>query len=231
MEEIFSPLRAAAPAVTQNLFMWELVAAFSPPEQVLEIERLCRDVAALLKQSNTGTRLMQRYWNAMCARLAWEDGDAALPEQKRFLTPSCLTRSEGKTAWKAVYAENYADWLESIRKNKGRMQRKAHITDAASLNEHKTAEELRRMELTAEESLAKAIETNKQHNDNVAAGLRANEASEKKCAKESKRMQQLTSQLVTDDRMRYKLNPRAGQRQGKHKKGGMKKWSDMAEGE
>lgn len=208
-------------AITTNLFMWEHVAAFSPPEQVVEIERVCFDIAELLRQSNTGTNLMQRYWNAMSVRLTWEEGDARLSDAKRLLQPGAITRSEGKKAWKQIYAEQYTDWVESAKKFKGDMSRRPPERLGQTLNQHKSSNELK--ELSAEESYVKALMHRQQEGDSMGT------VSDKKLAKESKRLQQLTASLSNDARATYKLHPRDGDRQGKHKKGGTKKWADMAE--
>lgn len=208
-------------AITTNLFMWEHVAAFSPPEQVVEIERVCFDIADLLRQSNTGTRLMQRYWNAMSVRLTWEEGDARLSDAKRFLQNGAITRSEGKKQWKKIYGEQYAEWVETVKKFRGDLSRRPVERHAESLNEHKSSSQLK--ELSAEESYLKAIAQRRRDGDS------AGNMSEKKMAKESKHLQQLTASLSNDARATYKLNPRDSDRHGKHKKGGTKKWADMAE--
>lgn len=60
------------PAITTHLFMWEMVATFCPPKQVLELEHLCRDVHHALRVSSTGTGLLQCYWHCLSARLTWD---------------------------------------------------------------------------------------------------------------------------------------------------------------
>eukprot|EP00796_Vickermania_ingenoplastis_P006519 gene6519-4696_t len=214
-------------AITTHLFMWERVASFSPPEQVLELERVCYDIYTALKVSNTGTNLMQRYWNAMFVRLTWENPDTVITEAKRLLSPGSISRSEGKRPWKQLYAQEYHEWMESMKRFKGNTSRRIE-KDGERLNEYKTGEELKKIQLTAEESYHKALALKRLQGENVSTGVAFGQP-ERKLNKGAKKLQHLTTMMEGDQRTQYKLNPKQADRAGKHKKGGTKKWADMAE--
>ncbi|CCW63745.1 unnamed protein product [Phytomonas sp. EM1] len=145
--------------ITGALFMWEGVASFCEPSQVCELERLSKDVAAHLAESNTSNRLMQRYWNAQWSRLIWDDD--LISHEKRFILPSSLPRSKGRVNWKKCFVEEYPLWLQRTIMGKGKNDRDYDVSKVLfrreMLNAHLSAEELAAMELTVEEAMHKAM--------------------------------------------------------------------------
>lgn len=247
----FHPTLPKPSAITTNLFMWDHVASFCLPRTVMEIERVSRDVHAVMQTSNTGTNLMQRYWNAMVIRLVWENNGAErLTPEKLALHPKCISRSEGKQNWKRLYQQQYEEWVEVVKKELlvgtptggvsspvgdgvssctisfAPVQKSRHLTGEERANKHLTGEELSKMELSAEESYVKAMGKRKV----AQASAEKPGARDKKLVKDNERMQKLTTSFLSgDERAQYKLNPSAADRRGKHKKGGMKKWAEVSD--
>lgn len=226
--------------LTSSLFMWEHVAVFSMPAQVVELERLCRDVARLLKDSNTGTHPMQRYWNAQWSRLMWREEE--LPDAKKHLTPTMLSRSEGKRKWKDVFIQEYPHYLKRVYQGKGVCNNAVNaakvLFNRQVLNAAKTAAELERMELTVEEARVKeqkkrGVNVEFEETPDTAtspsspgcphgsyAGKGERERHEKGRPRTVKK-----EPHATYTRSDYKEDYRTGDRKGKHKKGGTGRWS------
>lgn len=280
--EAFTYQHEKPPAITTHLFMWELVATFCPPSQVLELERLCKDVQAVLLRSNTGTGVLQQYWHAMWSRLTWEDENASprsprpsgeftsshpttangcLPssslENYSVFSPfsSSFTRQQGKLSWKKLYAEQYKAYSEHLKKFGMDLPKKPRPVEAR-LNPALSGEELRKKEMTLMESYVKSMEKKGFKQEKVgnkpqkgtAADLRSsspvltaliNDAHKRtknvqRPSNETQRLQRQENETEGKDsrphtREDYKWNPRHADYQGKHKKGGRKKWEDWAE--
>ncbi|KAG5504349.1 hypothetical protein JKF63_04798 [Porcisia hertigi] len=188
--------------LTTALFMWERVAAFSVPSQVAEIERVSRDVWQHLKKSNTGTNLMQRYWNAQWSRLIWKDEE--LPEEKRHLLPTMLTRNDGKREWKKMFVEEYPLYLERLYRGVGvcnNALNEAKVFFPRQLLSHQLSEaEKKQLELTSRKPT-----------------LQNNERGRPRAVEKAPDKPYTRSD--------YKQDYRAGDRKGKHKKGGNGRWS------
>ena len=229
--------------LTDALFMWEHVASFSAPTQVAEVERVSRDVATQLQESNRGSRLMQRYWNAQWCRMTWKEEE--LPAEKRYLPPNMFTRSEGKRRWKKMFVEEYPLWLDRTFRRNG--VRNNDVNEAKvlfhveTLNPKRTAAELEKMELTEEEARAKEqrkrgvdVEferaeengTGSSGNNAASGGARLGleETKRDKAAKEKGRPRALQKESYT--RADYKEDFRTGARKGKHQKGGQNRWDN-----
>ncbi|KAK7195839.1 hypothetical protein NESM_000515300 [Novymonas esmeraldas] len=228
--------------ITAALFLWERVAAFSAPAQVAELERVSRDVARHLAESNTGTHLLQRYWNAQWSRMVWKDEE--LPEEKRYLAPAMLTRSDGKRSWKKVFVEEYPLYLERIYQGKGvrnnDMNEAKVLFHREVLNTAKTAKELQRLELTEEEARVKelrkrGVDVEVDETPGGAAspasptGTHAVQTSKAEREKHEKGRPRAVAKAPHESYTRsdYKEDYRTGDRKGKHKKGGTGRWSNF----
>ncbi|KAG5478823.1 hypothetical protein CUR178_05402 [Leishmania enriettii] len=226
--------------LTTALFMWERIAAFSVPAQVAELERVSRDVARHLKESNTGTHLMQRYWNAQWHRLVWREEE--LSDEKKYLAPAMLTRSEGKETWKKVFVQEYPLYLKRIYQGKGVCNNAVNEAKVLFcrkvLNAAKTADELRRIELTEEEARVKeqrkrGVNVEFDETPDSASSLSAlgspNGAYASKAEREKREkgrpraVKKLPHESYT--RSDYTEDCRMGDRKGKHMKGGTRRWS------
>lgn len=240
-------------AITDVLFMWDLVAAFSEPKTVLLLERLCRDVATRLQESCKLTHLLQRYWNAQWAKLIWEDSKITV--DKRLLLTSSLSHSEGKINWKKMYKEEYPCWVHrtftGVGSNNNATNTAKVLFHKETLNENKSAAELAKSELTLEEALLKAqrkrgVETQVDHegsngDDGNAPDAEGGGSVVARAAGASKAAggggpagKGLKVRVPVRDpgegftRATYKQNYRQGARKGKHMKGGDKKWGSYA---
>ncbi|KPA84093.1 hypothetical protein ABB37_02196 [Leptomonas pyrrhocoris] len=235
--------------LTGALFMWEHVASFSEPVQVAQVERVSRDVAAHLKESNKGPRLMQRYWNAQWCRMVRKEED--VPVEKRYLPPNMLTRSEGKRRWKKVFVEEYPFFLDRTYQRHG--VRNNDVNEAKvlfhveALNPNRTAAELRKMELTVEEARAKeqrkrGVEVEFEHVEENGAGASGeggagaggcggvvrpglDDTRRDHAAREKGRPRAV--QKDSYSRADYKEDFRTGARKGKHQKGGTNRWDNF----
>jgi hypothetical protein len=230
--------------LTDALFMWDHVAAFCEPTQVAQVERVSRDVAAHLKESNKGSGLMQRYWNAQWCRMVWKEDE--IPSGKRYLHSSTLTHSEGKRRWKKVFTDEYPLWLDRTFQRHG--VRNNDVNEAKilfhveQLNLNRTAAELRKMELTEEEARAKeqrkrGVEIEFVHVGEGAAGTSGDGAvggivehpglrDEKRDHTAHEKGRPRAVQKDTYTRADYKEDFRTGARKGKHKKGGSNRWEN-----
>lgn len=233
--------------LTDALFMWEHVASFSEPAQVAQLEQVSRDVAAHLKESNKGPRLMQRYWNAQWCRMVWKEEE--LPAEKRYLPASMFSHSDGKRRWKKVFVEEYPLWLDRTFQRRGLRNNDVNeakvLFHVEPLNPNRTAAELQRMELTEEEALLKeqkkrGVEVEFEHVDeNGGAGASGDGAAggagitrpglkdEKRDhqAREKGRPRAVQKDVYT--RSDYKEDYRTGARKGKHQKGGTNRWDNF----
>ncbi|KAG5478627.1 hypothetical protein LSCM1_06030 [Leishmania martiniquensis] len=226
--------------LTTALFMWERVAAFSVPTQVAELERISHDVAQHLRDSNTGTRLMQRYWNAQWHRMVWREEE--LPEAKKYLAPTMLTHSEGKQTWKKVFVQEYPLYLKRVFRGKGVCNNAVNeakvLFSREVLNTAMTADELRRLELTEEEARAKeqrkrGVNVEFEGTPETSAspssvgsphGAHASKAEREGREKGRPRaVKKLSHESYT--RSDYKEDSKTGDRKGKHQKGGTRRWS------
>lgn len=236
-EKVFLYSHPKPRVLTDGLFMWELVASFCAPTHIGEVERICKDVHEHLQTSHTSNRLMQRYWNAQWSRLVREEDQ--LPREKRLLLTTSLSRSEGKTNWRGHFVEEYPLWRKRTFMGKGADN---NANNAAKtlfqrevLNEIKSAAEMARTQLTVEEAVVKLmkkrgielVSDGEPHafpkNTRGKSGATSDEGllmggqkgvkiPVKDCAVEGY------------ERSDYKTNWRIGNRKGKHKKGGVKKW-------
>lgn len=231
--------------LTDALFMWEHVAAFSAPEQVAQVERVSRDVAGHLKESNKGNRVMQRYWNAQWSRMVWKEEE--LPQEKRFLPPSLLNHSEAKRRWKKVFVEEYPLFLDRTFQRRGLRNNDVNeakvLFHVETLNPNRTAAELQRMELTEEEARVKeqrkrGVEVEFEHAEESGAGASGNgavggaggrpgleETKHDHAAREKGRPRAVQKDTYT--RADYKEDFRTGARKGKHQKGGTNRWDNF----
>ncbi|CCW68263.1 unnamed protein product, partial [Phytomonas sp. Hart1] len=238
------PIHSKPRVITEALFIWETVASFCEPQLVCELERLSRDVAAHLARSNTGTRLLQRYWHAQWRGLVWPDPPPSL--DLRLLRPASLPRCNGRVRWKQSFVEEYPLWLQRTIMGKGKNDRAYDASKVLfhreTLNLHKSADELAATELTVEEALQKAIakrgievgmdekgdpkellNTLKRRGQD---GVRSNGTASPRlvkglsCLNLCSRSSQ--ESLTRED---YQMDHRQGSRKGKHKKGLDKKWS------
>lgn len=235
--------------VTDAVFMWEQVACFSEPKQVVELERLCRPTSSALAASNRGTHLMQRYWNAQWTRMVWNENE--VPAKKRFLDVSSLSRNEGRRSWKAAYVEEYPFWIQRTYQGKGIRNNEANEAKALfhreQLNVVLTAAQLKAMELTEEEARIKEEQkrgvevifegaSQGTATATTAGGGGAPSAAVKEDGKGKRKkkggkgsgaphlvVQKAPGESYTRDD--YKLDSRSGTRKGKHQKGGVSKWS------
>lgn len=234
-------------AVTGSLFMWEHVASFSSPKVVCELEHVCKDVAEHLKGSNTGTRVMQRYWNAQWARLSWDE--ELISSDKKLLLPSSLKRSEGKKNWKKMYAEELPFWvqktLQGVGVNNNATNEAKVMFKVEQKNAHLTGEQLAAMELTEEETLAKAalkkgLVVHVDENGGGASGGggdspkkngrgRGGRGGRGRGRGRGPRAAGPKDPSAGYQRDDYKEDFRIGSRQGKHKKGGVSKWAGFAD--
>ncbi|GET88682.1 hypothetical protein, conserved [Leishmania tarentolae] len=226
--------------LTTALFMWEHVAVFSTPTQVAELERVSRDVARHLKDSSTGTRLMQRYWNAQWSRLVWMEEE--LPDDKKYLSPTMLTRSEGRRSWKHVFVQEYPLCLKRTYQGKGVCNNAVNEAkvrfNREVLNAAKTAAELEQLELTLEEARVKeqrkrgiAVEVNETPETAPSPSSIGSPYSSYPTKGEHERREKGRPRMAKKapheayTRSDYKEDYRTGDRKGKHKKGGTGRWS------
>lgn len=209
-------------AVTSALFAWEGVASFSQPEVVVEIEHVCFDISELLRRSNQKTNVMQRYWFARCTELTWEGEEgteSVLSDDKKFLRPQCMTRSQGNVKWKQNFAELYVSWRQRCARfsRKNEVRSRPVDTGSEALNPRMTASQLKAVELTAEESERKMIQLLQTSGDEV---------SEAKRESIHRNIQKMGKNSTTSERDKCRKDPRYADRAGKHKKGAAKTWSD-----
>ncbi|KPI86066.1 hypothetical protein ABL78_4868 [Leptomonas seymouri] len=228
--------------LTDALFMWERVASFCEPVQVAEVERVSRDVAAHLKESNKGARLMQRYWNAQWCRMVWKEGE--MPQEKRYLLPSMFTHNEGRRRWKKTFVEEYPFYLDRTYQRHG--VRNNDVNEAKvlfrveTLNTNRTAAELQKLELTVEEARVKeqrkrGVEVEYEHVEENGAGASGeggagaavarpglDDTKRDRAAREKGRPRAVQKEVYT--RADYKEDYRTGTRKGKHQKGGANRW-------
>ncbi|AYU78915.1 hypothetical protein conserved [Leishmania donovani] len=226
--------------LTSSLFMWEHVAVFSMPAQVAELERVSRDVARLLKDSNTGTHPMQRYWNAQWSRIVWKEEE--LSDEKKYLAPTMLTRSEGKRKWKNVFVQEYPLYLKRVYQGKGVCNNAVNaakvLFNRQVLNAAKTAAELEQMELTVEEARVKeqkkrGVDVEFEDTPDTApspSSLGCHHGSypakgERERHEKGRPRAVKKAPHETYTRSDYKEDYRTGDRKGKHKKGGTGRWS------
>lgn len=261
--EVFEYTRPKPPAITTVLFMWEHVASYCPPKQVLELEHLCKDVREVLLQSNTGTHLLQRYWHHLSSRLTWESEsfsstnkpssplsrDSVAQANSFPVTSSSfapLSRSQGRLSWKNLYAEQYVQWMESMRLFR-EVQSVKPARGEENRNKPLTGKELREVEMNRQEALSKAIKRKHAHmneqgrqNGGGVSELHAHLASVQshrhRIEGDSKRIDHLVKAMEREamppsNRAEYQRNPHLANYQGKHKKGGEKKWASLAETE
>lgn len=232
--------------LTEAVFLWELVAAFSEPKTVLLLERLCQDVAAKLQASRQANHLMQRYWNAQWARMVWEE--SKLTAEKRYLLPSALSRSEGKINWKKMFKEEYPLWLQRTFAGVGSNNNANNVAKVLFqqeiLNENKSAAELAKSELTLEEAFLKAqrkrgveVEVDNEDDDddkNSVEGAKGGKRGPGSPSGGHDAGKGFRVRVPVHDpqagftRSDYKQNYRQGARKGKHMKGGDKKWESYA---
>ncbi|RNF09103.1 hypothetical protein TcG_09696 [Trypanosoma cruzi] len=148
-------------ALLESLFMWEMVASFSTPLTVCELERICRDVHAVLTFSSTGTRLMQRYWYAQYNKLIWEENRM---DPSRRTLDFTLTRSEGKRNWKKMYCEEYPLYLARTTQGKGANNNAINMAKVRFKtewrNEILSGVELAKLQITPQEALARRVARN-----------------------------------------------------------------------
>ncbi|KAH9593383.1 hypothetical protein LSM04_002358 [Trypanosoma melophagium] len=234
------------------LFAWELIAAFSPPRTVCTLYTLCRDVRDILQYSSTGTRLLQRYWNAQYHRLIWGDeaevGNGEKNKARRTLEFT-LSRNEGKRDWMKMYREEYPSWHArtflgvGARNNDLNMAKVLFKVEAP--NEAIPGEELAKMELTPEEALARRVERNLQHLEGKEAengsgggsrsrsrGKNHPQIVDKKGRRKgdrSNRQKLMKNPALGLSRDDYKSDQRLGKHKEKHKKGRMGRWDGLSE--
>ncbi|ORC89284.1 uncharacterized protein TM35_000132880 [Trypanosoma theileri] len=235
------------------LFAWELIAAFSPPRTVCILHTLCRDVRSTLQHSSTGTRLLQRYWNAQYHRLVWGDEVKVGDEQKnkaRRTLEFTLSRSEGKRDWMKMYREEYPSWCARTFLGVGTRNNDVNVAKVLFKveppNEALPGEEIAKMELTPEEALARRVEKNLQNlegeevencsgsgsrNRSRGKGNSHPQIVDKKGRRKGDRtdrqkvMKNPALGLSRDD---YKNDQRLGKHKEKHKKGRMGRWDGLA---
>ncbi|CAD2219145.1 hypothetical protein AGDE_05725 [Angomonas deanei] len=209
--------------------MWERVGCFLPPKEVCQLDQVSRDIRQHLKESNTATHLMQRYWNARWSELIWPE---ELPEEKRRLHPTSLTRSEGKKSWKKMYIEEYPLWVQRTFQGAGINNNAASevlLFERKELNEHKTANELKALELTEEEAKVKALGKTGAEVVAEGGGEAEGEVGRGRGGGKGPRRGKGRGGFAPKDpskgftREDYKGDSRAGNRRGKHKKGGISK--------
>lgn len=257
-EAVFHYTRPKPPAITTVLFMWEHVASYCSPKQVLELERLCKDVREELLRSNTGTHLLQRYWHHLSSQLMWETesfsptnkpssplSHGSATQASSFPTPSSpfapFTRAQGKLSWKKIYADQYVEWKESLRSFRGVGPAKP-VRGEANENKPLTGKELREVEMNAENTLLKAIQRKHAHlNDQGGQSdphsHQAQDRSQRhRIERDSKRIEHHVKAMEREalppsNRAQYHRNPHLADYAGKHKKGGEKKWASLAETE
>lgn len=218
------------------LFAWEIIASFSSPRTVCDLETLSRDVHKVIRDSSTGTRLMQRYWNVQYHRLVW--GDEDLDIGKRTLHFS-LPRASGRKNWKKLYREEYPLWL--ARTFQGMGSRNNDINEAKvrfqvePANELLSGEAMESLELTQEETVARR----------VAKGfVRVEEGSgsgpnsvDRRGRRKSGGSQNRKEKLVAKDpaeglqREDYKNDRHLQKHRTKHNKGKRGTWDGYADGE
>ncbi|CAJ1008645.1 hypothetical protein Q4I28_003958 [Leishmania naiffi] len=228
--------------LTIALFMWERVATFCIPTQVAELERVSRDVARHLTDSNTGTRLMQRYWNAQWSRMVWKEEE--LTDEKRYLMPTMLKHSEGKQSWKKLFVQEYPVYLQRVHQGSGVCNNAVNeakvLFHREVLNTVKTAAELKRLELTEEEARVKeqrkrGVDVEFEEAAHTAPspssldGPHGAPAAKKEREKHEKGRPRVVEKAPHESYTRsdYKADYRTGDRKGKHKKGGTGRWSNF----
>lgn len=237
----------AKPAVIvadKGLFMWELVACFSEPATVCELERLCKDVAGALAESSTGTRLMQRYWNARWNALI--KGDEEVPEDKRLLAPSALTRAEGKINWRKRFVEEYPLWLRRTftgfnRRNNDVDEAKV-LFERQELNAHLSGDQLKQLGLMSERKVDKVVPALAPASASKASGTdggggdgdddddgKRHSGKKRRQKGEGKRQVLAPQNGTAYTREDYVFDPLLGKRKGKTKKGGERSAARFAE--
>ncbi|EPY33762.1 hypothetical protein STCU_02004 [Strigomonas culicis] len=212
--------------------MWEHVASFSHPKVVCELEHVCKDVAEHLAVSNTGTHLMQRYWNALWAKLSWDE--ELIASEKKYLLPASLKRSEGKKSWKKMYAEEIPFWvqktLQGVGVNNNASNEAKTLFKVEQQNANLTGEQLAAMErAAAKQAVERLIKNRPVGRTSESAGGDGDEDSNKPKKGRGPRPSGPIDASVGYQRFDYKRDDRAGTRQGKHKKGGVSKWSGFAD--
>lgn len=228
-------------AIVGALFMWDTVAAFLEPRTSILLERLCRDVATVLRKSNVSNKLMQRYWNAQWARLVL-DSDV-IPEPKLLLLPTSLTRADGKTKWKKMYREEFPQWeartFTGVGANNNALNEAKVFFHREELNTKLTPAQLAARALTIEETLLKAqrkrgVVVEVDNEDGKDGGAEAGGGGDGgggggATAKPVTLRVPKQGEPASFDRAVYKENYRYGSRKGKHQKGGDKKWSSYVD--
>lgn len=104
--------------------VWVLVAQYSSPRSVCNLEQLNKPIHAALKRAAKGSLPLARYWHAQCYRLRWDADDAhgtalscssstrdAAEAAKRRFLQYALTKQEARKDWKAEYQEEYMAFL------------------------------------------------------------------------------------------------------------------------
>ncbi|RNF09691.1 hypothetical protein TraAM80_02046 [Trypanosoma rangeli] len=241
-----------------TLFMWDIVASFSAPQTVCVLERLCRDVHETLAFSSTGTRLLQRYWNAQYHKLIWEESHI---DPTRLTLDFALTRSEGRRSWKKMYREEYPLYVARTLLGKGANNNALNMAKVCfkvdHMNELLSGEELAKLELTPQEALARRVERNlvslegeevrnapplndgngngaPQQNDAAAQKGSPHHSTNKKGRRKGVRAERHEARkgpalgLSRDD---YNNDRRLSKHREKHKKGRVGRWSAFAGGE
>ncbi|ESL07472.1 hypothetical protein TRSC58_04838 [Trypanosoma rangeli SC58] len=242
------------------LFMWEIVASFSDPQTVCVLERLCRDVHETLTLSSTGTRLLQRYWNAQYHKLLWEESRI---DPARLTLDFVLTRSEGRRSWKKMYREEYPLYVARTFQGKGANNNALNMAKVRfkvdPMNELLSGEELAKLELTPQEALARRVARNlvslegeevsnaplrndgdgdgngaPRQSDAAARKGPPHHSTNKKGRRKGVRGEGAEARkdpALGLSRDDYNNDRRLGKHREKHRKGGMGRWSAFASGE
>nr|CCC92012.1 conserved hypothetical protein [Trypanosoma congolense IL3000] len=207
------------------LFAWEIIASFSPPRTVCDLEALSRDVRQVLRESSTGTRLLQRYWNVQYHRLVWGDVDMDVGRRTLHFT---LSRTCGRKDWKKLYREEYPLWL--ARSFQGKGSRNNDINEARvrfqmePVNERLPGEVMESLQLTEEETLErrrmKGLLCTEGDGDDVLSPTDRGPRQKKGVRRETDEKPMMKNPSLVLTREDYKNDSRLQKHKLKHKKGG-----------
>lgn len=92
--------------------VWMLIAAFSTPRTLCNMQQLCKHIAKAIRSGELGTNLLQKYWYMQWTLILWGEDQTKDPKEKlkRATLTFSMSRSDGKKIWRDKFHEEFLAW-------------------------------------------------------------------------------------------------------------------------